>query len=259
MEPVRFILHIDMDAFYASVEVRDNPSLQGKPVLVGASPKERGVVAACSYEARKFGIHSAMPMSQAIRLCPQAIVSACPNEPLCRGLQADPADFFHVHPGCGTPVTGRSFFGCVRVHRSIWQCRNDRPQNQAGHPESRRGLTASVGIAPNKFLAKLASDLQKPDGFVVITEETKQQILDPLPVSKIWGIGKVTNNALQKAGIKTIKELRTAHGQTLSMLFGNQVEDILNLAQGIDDRKVEPDTEAKEHLGGRNLPDRYTG
>jgi DNA polymerase IV len=243
-EPVRAILHVDMDAFYASVEVRDNPALAGKPVLVGGSPKERGVVAACSYEARKFGIHSAMPMSQAVRLCPQAIVLPVRMSRYVEVSRQIHQIFHNYTPDVEALSLDEAFLdvsGCISLFGSAQTIGRKIKQDIKDQTK----LTASVGLAPNKFLAKLASDLQKPDGFVVITEENKQSILDPLAVSKIWGIGKVTNNALQKAGIKTIEQLRTAPRYKLSMVFGNQIEDILRLAQGIDNRKVESFSEAK--------------
>jgi DNA polymerase-4 len=244
MEPVRFILHVDMDAFYASVEVRDNPALAGLPVLVGASPRQRGVVAACSYEARKFGIHSAMPMGQAIRLCPQATVLPVRMSRYVEVSRQIHQIFHNYTPDVEALSLDEAFLdvsGCISLFGSAEAIGRKIKQDI----KDQTGLTASVGLAPNKFLAKLASDLQKPDGFVIITEENKQQILDPLAVSKIWGIGKVTNNALEKAGIKTIAQLRTAPRYKLSRVLGNQVEDILRLAVGIDDRKVEPYGEAK--------------
>lgn len=241
---LRAILHVDMDAFYASVEVRDNPAFRGKPVLVGALPQQRGVVAACSYEARKFGVHSAMPMSRALKLCAEAVVL-----PVRMGRYVEVSKqigaIFHNYTPEVEPVSIDEAFldvtGCTRLFGNAEEI----GRRIKADIKERTELTASVGVAPNKFLAKLASDLNKPDGFVVITEENKQEVLDPLPVSKIWGVGKVTNKALEKVGIRTILQLRTAPLYKLSMVFGNQVEDILKLAQGIDHRKVEPFHEAK--------------
>jgi DNA polymerase-4 len=233
-----------MDAFYASVEVKDNPDLQGKPVLVGASPEERGVVAACSYESRKYGIQSAMPMSQALRLCPDAIVLPVRMSRYVEVSKQIHEIFHDYSPDVESISIDEGFLdvtGCIQLFGPAETI----GKNIKADIKQQTGLTASIGIAPNKFLAKLASDLHKPDGFVVITEENQQQILDPLPVSKIWGIGKVTNRELQKHGIQTIYQLRSAPKYQLSMIFKNQVEDILKLAQGIDNRKVEPQTEAK--------------
>lgn len=253
MGQANYILHIDMDAFYASVEVKDNPALQGKPVLVGASPKQRGVVAACSYEARKFGIHSAMPMSQAIRLCPKAIVLPVRMSIYVEISKQIQQIFFNYTPDVEPLSLDEAFLdvtGCI----SLFGSAETIGRKIKADIREETGLTASVGLAPNKFLAKLASDLQKPDGFVIITEENKQQILDPLPVSKIWGIGTVTNKALEKVGIKTIEQLRTAPKYKLSMVFGNQIDDILRLAQGIDNRKVEPHTEARSISAEETFP-----
>ena len=253
MEPTRSILHIDMDAFYASVEARDNPSLQGKPVLVGGTPEQRGVVAACSYEARKFGVHSAMPMSQALRLCPQAIllpVRMWRYVEVSRQIR----QIFHNYTPDVEPLSLDEAFldvsGCISLFGSA-EIIGRKIKEQI---KKETGLTASVGVAPNKFLAKLASDLDKPDGFTIITEENKQQILDPLPVSRIWGIGKVTDKALDKIGIRTIAQLRSAPRYQLNMVFGNQVDDILRLAQGIDNRKVEPYSEAKSISAEETFP-----
>ena len=244
MESASFILHIDMDAFFASVEIKDNPDLQGKPVLVGGSPAQRGVVAACSYRGRQFGIHSAMPMSQALRLCPEAIVLPVRMPRYVELSKQIQQIFFNYTPDVEPISIDEAFLdvtGCIKLFG---------PAETIGKRikadiKDQTGLIASVGIAPNKFLAKLASDLDKPDGFVTITEENKQPILDPLAVSKIWGIGKVTNTALQKYGIHTIHQLRTAPKYILSKVFKNQAEDILKLAQGIDNRQVEPRAEAK--------------
>ena len=233
-----------MDAFFASVEVKDNPDLEGKPVLVGGSPEQRGVVAACSYKAREFDIHSAMPMSQALRLCSDAIVLPVRMSRYVE-LSKQIQRIFHDFTPQVEPISIDEAFldvtGCIKLFGSA-ETIGKRIKSDI---KEKTGLTASVGIAPNKFLAKLASDLEKPDGFVVITEENKQQILDPLPVSKIWGIGKVTNKSLENIGIKTIEQLRTTPVSTLSQVFKNQAEDILRLAQGIDDREVETVHETK--------------
>jgi len=253
MELTRFILHIDMDAFYASVEVKDNPALQDKPVLVGGSPGRRGVVAACSYPARKFGIHSAMPMSQALRLCPQAIVLPVRMSRYVE-ISKQIHRIFNTYTPEVEPISIDEAFldvtGCIGLFGSA-ETIGKRIKTDIN---DQTGLIASVGLAPNKFLAKLASDMDKPDGFFMITEENKQQILDPLAVSKIWGIGKVTNRELQKYGIQTIRQLRTAPRYKLSMIFKNQADEILKLAQGIDNRKVETHTETKSISAEETFP-----
>ena len=244
MATVRYILHIDMDAFYASIEQLDNPALKGKPVIVGGSPKERGVVSAASYEARKFGVHSAMPMVQAVRLCPQGIFVPGRMERYVEISRKIQSIFLNYTPDVEPLSLDEAFLdvsGCI----SLFGSAESIGRKIKAEIKDQLGLTASVGIAPNKFLAKLASDLKKPDGFVVITDQNRQQILDPLPVSKIWGIGKVTSEALKQAGISTIHQLRTTPESILKSIFGNQVFDILELAQGIDDRRVEPVSQSK--------------
>ena len=244
MAESRQIIHVDMDAFYASAEQLDNPDLAGKAVIVGGNPKKRGVVSAASYEARKFGVHSAMPMSQAIRLCPDAIVLPVRMERYAELSQQVHAIFENFTPEIEPISIDEAFLdvtGCTQLFGSA---------EKIGRAIKRQikeqlGLVASVGIASNKFLAKLASDLDKPDGFVIITEENKQQILDPLPVSRIWGVGKVTEKALKSKGVNTIKQLRQAPPQVLQGILGNQAPHMLRLAQGIDNREVESNREAK--------------
>ena len=244
MAESRQIIHVDMDAFYASAEQLDNPDLAGKTVIVGGSPKKRGVVSAASYEARKFGVHSAMPMSQAIRLCPDAIVLPVRMERYAELSQQVQAIFENFTPEIEPISLDEAFLdvtGCTQLFGSA---------EKIGRAIKRQikeqlGLVASVGIASNKFLAKLASDLDKPDGFVIITEENKRQILDPLPVSKIWGVGKVTEKALKSKGVNTIKQLRQAPPQVLQGILGDQAPHMLRLAQGIDNREVESNREAK--------------
>ena len=244
MITARQIIHVDMDAFYASVEQLDNPELVGKAVIVGGSPEARGVVSAASYEARKSGVHSAMPMARAIKLCPNAIVLPVRMEryaevsgqihkiferytPQIEPISLDEA-FLDVTGSIG--LFGSSEKIGLEIKRAI---RNELK------------LTASIGVAPNKFLAKLGSDLKKPDGFVVITEENKQEILDPLPVRKIWGVGKATGKALQSRNIGTIAQLRNTPIDVLQNILGNQAEQLLQLAQGIDDREVQSIRQAK--------------
>ncbi len=244
MKPVRYILHVDMDAFYASVEQMDNPQLKGKPVIVGGTVKQRGVVAAASYEARKYGIHSAMPTSQALRLCPGAVLLPVRMERYAGLSQQICKIFYDFTPEIEQISLDEAFLD-VTGSISLFGSAEKIGREIKNRIKKELGLTGSVGIAGNKFLAKLASDLDKPDGFVVITEENKQKILDPLAVSKIWGIGKVTDKSLREKGIRTIEQLRKTPPGILKSIFGNQTEDIIELAQGIDDRPVEPNREAK--------------
>jgi DNA polymerase-4 len=233
-----------MDAFYASVEQLDNPDLKGKVVIVGGDPKKRSVVSAVSYEARKFGIRSAMPMSQAIRLYPNASVLPVRMERYAEIAQQIHAIFQKFTPEIEPISLDEAFLdvtGCIQLFGSAEKIGHD----IKSQIKEQLGLVASVGIAPNKFLAKLASDLNKPDGFVIITEENKQQILDPLSVSRIWGVGKVTEKALKSKGINSIKQLRETPPEVLHSIFGNQTDDMLRLAQGIDNREVESSREVK--------------
>lgn len=238
------ILHVDMDAFYASVEERDRPELVGKPVIVGGTPEGRGVVAAANYVARKFGIHSAMPAVTAHRLCPRGIFLRPRMEyyaeisdqiraifekftPLVEPLSLDEAFL---------DVTGseRLFGPAETIGRAIKQ-----------EIRERLRLVASVGVAPNKFLAKIASDLKKPDGFVVVAPDRVQEFLDPLPVGRLWGVGKVTGGVLDKLGIHSISQLRQMPVELLRRHFGSSGDYLWELSQGIDDRPVVPEQEAK--------------
>lgn len=238
------ILHVDMDAFYASVEQRDRPELKGRPVIVGGSPQSRGVVSAASYEARRFGVHSAMPAATAVRLCPQGVllsprisyyaqVSQQIHEilerftPLVEPLALDEA-FLDVRGSV------RLFGPPVEIARQI----------KAAIREE-LSLVASVGVAPNKFLAKVASDLEKPDGLVVVDEGTEQAFLDPLPVGRLWGVGRVSGRTFEQLGIRTIGQFRTMPRDVLTSRFGSVGEHLLNLAHGRDDRFVVPEHQAK--------------
>lgn len=244
MAESRQIIHVDMDAFYASVEQLDNPDLVGKAVIVGGDPKKRSVVSAASYEARKFGVHSAMPTSQAIRLCPNAIILPVRMKRYSELSQQIHAIFQKFTPEIEPISLDEAFLditGSLQLFGSAEKVGRDIKQQI----KEQLGLVASVGIAPNKYLAKNASDLDKPDGFVIITEENKQQILDPLPVSRIWGVGKITEKALKSKGIKTIKHLRETPAEILQGILGDQTPRMLRLAQGIDNRKVESSREAK--------------
>lgn len=243
MKSGRSILHADMDAFFASVEQRDDPSLRGKPVLVGGSGK-RGVVAAASYEARVFGCRSAMPMVTALRLCPDAVVVRGSYEEYKRSSSKVFAIFESFTPlvqplsidEAFLDVTGslRAMGDPVSIARSI----RERVLAEVG-------LTVSVGVAPNKFLAKLASDMDKPDGLTVIDVGKVQQTLDPLPVTRIFGIGGAAEKKLASLGVRTIGDLRRMPVEAVTAKLGSFGERIHELAHGIDDRPVVPDREAK--------------
>lgn len=243
----RFIVHVDMDAFYASVEQRDNPSYMQKPVVVGADPKEgkgRGVVSACSYEARRFGIHSAMAISEAFRRCPEAFFLQPRMEKYIRESRRIFAVLEHFTPDIEPISIDEAFlditgsyhlFGspektCRKIKKSILD---------------ETGLRASIGMAPNKMTAKIASDLEKPDGLVIVDQKGLLSFLHPLPVSKLWGIGKKTQTMLRKYGIKTIGDLARQDKNFFVKSFGKNGEHAWNLANGIDPRSVSTDREVK--------------
>jgi DNA polymerase-4 len=240
----RQIIHVDMDAFYASVEQLDRPELKGKAVIVGGDPQGRGVVSAASYEARPFGVHSAMPMAQAIRLCPHAVVLPVRMERYAEISHVIQTIFERYTP-LVEPISLDEAFLDVTGSRNLFGSAEQIGQDIKKRIKEQTHLTASVGVAPNKFLAKLASDLRKPDGFVVITEQDKQEILDPLSVGKIWGVGKVTEQALRSHGIATIAQLRCTPLVELEGIVGNAAAELLKLARGEDEREVEPDRERK--------------
>ena len=235
----RIVLHIDMDAFFASVEQRDHEEYRGKPVIVGGLGN-RGVVSTASYEARKFGVHSAQAMAIARRLCPNAIF-----------LHPDHARYSDVSrqifsilsrfsPVIEQLSIDEGFLDLTGMERLMDSPRAYGESIKAAVREE-TGLTASVGIAPNKFLAKLASDLEKPDGLVVIRPEDVDKVLAPLPVSRIFGVGKKTGARLAALGFKTIGQLAAADRGKLVQAFGNRMaSQLLALAHGLDDRPVEP-------------------
>ena len=242
---MRRILHVDMDEFFAAVEKLDNPELLGKCVLVGGSPSGRGVVATASYEARAFGCHSAMPMAMAVRQCPQAIVLPARHERYAE-VSRDIFEIFDRFSPLVEPLSIDEAFldvtGCERLlgpaHRIARTIQTTIAREL--------GLSASAGVAPNKFLAKLASDLDKPGGLTVITAKTIHAVLDPLPVGKLWGVGKRAAEQLDRLGIRTIGQLRSAEEDLLRRRFGNAAaEQFIQLAAGIDDRPVTPDGAAK--------------
>lgn len=240
----RSIIHVDMDAFYASVEVRDRPELRGKPILVGGSPRGRGVVAAASYEARQFGIHSAMSAVSAQRLCPHAIFIK-PRHDYYAQISRQIQEILDRYTPVVEPLALDEAYLDVTASRNLW---GNAPK--IGHAIKRDvreelGLVASVGVAPNKFLAKLASDFDKPDGYVVIQPEQVQEFLDPLPISRLWGVGKSTDRILKELGITTIAQLRELTLRTLEGRLGEWGRHFWQLAHGIDNRPVVSDREAK--------------
>ncbi len=234
--PLKQIIHFDMDAFYPSVEILDHPELKGKPVLVGGGGN-RGVVSSASYEARKFGVHSAQPMVTALRLCPDAIVM--PVRMLrYQEISQQVFDLFFRFTPLVEPlsideafidVTGsiRLFGDPVVIAKTI-----------KALVVKETGLTISAGVAPSKFLAKIASDLEKPDGLTVVPHDGVQDFLDPLPIKMMWGVGKVTQAALKQLNVATFKDLREMPADLLKIKFGKNGHRMHRLSMGIDNREV---------------------
>ncbi|OLN29371.1 DNA polymerase IV [Desulfosporosinus metallidurans] len=241
---LRKILHVDMDAFYASVEQRDDPFLLGKPVVVGGRPNSRGVVSAASYEARKFGIHSAMPLAEALRRCPQAVFLPV-NGQKYREVSLQIREIFSAYTPMVEPLSLDEAFLDVTGSTSLFGPADTIALTIKKRIQQELNLTASVGLACNKFLAKLASDLRKPNGFVVVQPDRVQEFLDPLSVERIWGVGKKTAEQLHALNIKTIRDLRNLEQGYLTRLFGVSGTQLFQLAKGIDDRPVESDRVVK--------------
>lgn len=235
---VRSIIHVDMDAFYASVEELDDPTLRGKAVIVGGLGP-RGVVSAANYVARKSGVHSAMPMGQARRLCPGAAYIA-PRSTRYREVSARVFEQFHAITPLVEGLSLDEAFLDVSASLKLFGGIEDIGRAIKERIKTETGLTASVGMAHNKFLAKLASDAQKPDGFVRVREEGVQAFLDPMPIGRLWGIGKKTQPRLKALGLLTIGQFRRVDAALVRPILGNRTEHYLRLAQGLDEREVEP-------------------
>ena len=241
---MRRILHIDMDAFYASVEQRDDPSLKGKPVVVGGSPTGRGVVAAASYEARAFGVYSAMPMARAIRLCPSLVILKTDFQKYRAASAAVFAIFREVTPLVEGLSLDEAYLDVTENSWGETLATTVAKRVKARILEETR-LTASAGVAPNKFLAKVASGWKKPDGLTVISPERVEPFLQQLPVDALWGVGPVTAAKLRARGIEKLVDVRTTDVQILREAVGSMADWLRQLSNGIDDRPVVPHREAK--------------
>jgi len=249
----RQIIHVDMDAFYASVEIRERPELANRPVIVGGRPEGRGVVAAANYIARHFGVHSAMPTATALRLCPEAVVLA-PRHSLYADISRQIHAIFHRYTPQIEPLALDEAFLDVSGSKRLF---GEAPAiaraiKQAVRDELR--LVASVGVGPNKYIAKLASDIDKPDGFVVVSAGEVRDFLAPLPIDRIWGVGKVAAATFGKLGIRTIGQLRHYSPTLLRQHFGSSGEQFLRLANGIDERPVVSEQEAKSISNEMTFP-----
>ena len=232
----KHILHLDMDAFYPSVEILDNPALKGKPVIVGGS-KERGVVSSASYEARKFGVHSAQPIAKAKRLCPHGIFLPV-RMSRYQEVSKQAFEIFHRFTPLVEPLSIDEAFLDVTGSMRLFGA----PENIAKQIKQiilkETGLTISAGVAPSKFVAKIASDMDKPDGLTVVRLDAVRDFLDPLPIKKMWGVGKVTQKLLSRLNIHTFKDLRQTPVKVLEHKFGKQGAKIHLLAMGSDEREV---------------------
>ena len=254
---IRRILHVDMDAFYASVEQRDDPSLRGRPVAVGGRPDQRGVVAAASYEARAFGVHSAMSMAKAVRLCPSLAIV----RPDFARYQAASSAVFSIFREVTPLVEPMSLDEAyLDVTENAWS-------EPLGTTVARRlkerirgdtQLTASAGVAPNKFLAKIASGWKKPDGLTVIGPDKVEPFLQQLPVDALWGVGPVTAKKLRARGIQRLVEVRTADLNDLRATVGSLADWLRQLAHGVDERPVVPHREAKSSGTENTYPEDLT-
>jgi DNA polymerase-4 len=253
----RRILHIDMDAFYASVEQRDNPALRGKPLAVGGRPDRRGVVAAASYEARAFGVYSAMPMATAVRLCPSLVIV--------------PADFTRYKAASNAVFSMFREVTPLVEPLSLDEAYLDVTENAWGEAlgtavarrlkeriRAETSLTASAGVAPNKFLAKIASGWKKPDGLTVISPDRVEPFLQKLPVDALWGVGPVTAKKLRARGIERLVDVRAADPQLLRETVGSLADWLRQLANGVDERAVVPNREAKSSGSESTYPEDVT-
>src|SRR6266849_2912976 len=238
------IAHVDMDAFYASVEQRDRPDLRGKPVIVGASPGGRGVVSAASYEARRFWVRSAMPISRAVRLCPQGVYLPVDMDKYQR-VSAEIMAILRDFSPLVEPVSVDEAFVDLAGTTVLFGPPAATVRTIKTRIRAETGLTASAGLAANKFVAKVASDLRKPDGLVIVARGTEASFLAPLPVERLWGVGRVLAEALASMGIATIGQLQTIAASTLERRFGDHGRHLHDLAFGRDDRPLETSVAAK--------------
>ncbi len=240
----RRILHADLDAFYASVEQRDDRSLAGRPVVVGGSPEGRGVVAAASYEARSYGVRSAMPMRTALRLCPDA-VRVAPRFDAYAAVSAQVMAIFRAATDLVEPLSLDEAYLDVSERLTDWDGAVALGSQLKQEVRDGVGLTLSAGVATSKSVAKIASELQKPDGLVAVEPGTERAFLAPLPVGRLWGVGPKAEERLQRLGACTIGQLAELDALTLSQLFGRWGVQMLSLARGFDSRPVTVDREAK--------------
>lgn len=256
----RTILHVDLDAFYASVEQLDHPEWVGRPVVVGADPqggRGRGVVAACSYEARAFGVRSALPIGRAWRLCPQAVFVR-PRMHRYAEMSGQVFALLREVTDQVEPLSVDEAFLDVTGLLRLRGTGEEIARAIKGRVRRELGLVISVGVAPNKFLAKVGSDLGKPDGLVVVRPGDEREFLAPLPLSRLWGVGPKTEARLLRLGVRTIGELARLRADDLAAALGSHAAHLLALARGVDDRPVEDEGGAKS-VGAEETFERDTG
>jgi len=240
----RRIVHVDMDAFYASIEQRDDPALRGRPVAVGGDPRRRGVVCAASYEARAHGVRSAMPMARAVRLCPELVIVP-PDFSKYRSVSGQVFEIFRRATRLVEPLSLDEAY--LDVTENAWgeTLGVDVARRLKADIRAATRLTASAGVAPNKFLAKIASGWQKPDGLTVIAPERVEAFLQKLAVDALWGVGPVTARKLRGIGVERLVDVRTCDPDRLREAVGSQVDWLRQLALGVDPRPVEPNRPRK--------------
>jgi len=254
---IRRILHIDMDAFYASVEQRDDPSLRGRPVAVGGRPDRRGVVAAASYEARAFGVRSAISMARAVRLCPSLVIVP-PDFGRYKAASTAVFTIFREVTPLVEPLSLDEAY--LDVTENTWNepLATTVARRVKDRIRAETGLTASAGVAPNKFLAKIASGWKKPDGLTVISPDRVEPFLQQLPVDALWGVGPVTAQRLRARGIERLVDVRTVDAADLRETVGSLADWLHQLAHGIDGREVQPNRESKSSGSENTYPQDLT-
>ncbi len=241
---LRRILHCDMDCFYAAVHMRDDPSLHGKPVVIGGSPTGRGVIAAASYEARRYGLRSAMPATRAVKLCPQAVFIK-PEFPRYRVESEAIFAIFQEFTPIFQPASLDEAYLDVSDHLDPWGSATAVAREIRRRVHEERRLTVSVGVGPNRLIAKIASDFDKPDGLTVVKPHRVRAFLDPLPVRRIHGVGPATEKALHELGAKTIADLRRLDLEVLKRRFGSHGRGLYHRCRGVDERPVRTHRERK--------------
>ena len=253
----RTILHVDMDAFYAAVEQRDRPELRGKPVIVGANPlggRGRGVVSTASYEARRFGVGSAMPISEAYRLCPKGVYLPVDMEKYAQ-VSRQVMGILRRFTDVVEPISIDEAFLDVTGSRRVFGSGEEIARRLKDAVRRETELTASVGVAGSKLVAKIASDLRKPDGLVVVAPGGEAAFLSPLPIRRLWGVGPKTEERLAKLGVQTIGDLAALDPSLLERRMGSHGHDLLRLARGEDDRPVVAEREEAKSIGHEHTYD----